>query len=270
MVPMSALSEQYLVVGSFIGEQRARVEGARLAGASGMEVYLHTGVEKFRLVTPVEKASDSSRRMQLASIGITDSWSLVIDDTSELEPMFAPIESALMSNIEPVIEQQVLPPIDDGLLSDEELNEISALLAETDTLVPTDKDSGRFLVAGAYSLEENATAAILGLGRLASRATVRLADASGQDVYRILVGPVDQEDEQPLRAELAALGYGDAWILDEPIAVIPGTSQSSQIVEQAGKPDYKPFEYRSDFNFARMQRKSERPKGVTGTSDPTR
>jgi hypothetical protein len=223
----AAAEDVFWVLGSFVNEDVARVEGSRISHDAGIEVLLFESIVntrvQYRLLTGVlvEQSDQAELRQQLMQVGISDPWTLRFDDgIPYMETVFSDLGSG-------------------DALSDAELAEIDSMLSDFDdedtgmSLVDTgmsteDIGSGavsasgnasdNYVVAGSFGTAENAKDYAGKLGNmspeiLSYEVTVRRSEVFGETVYRIMIGPVLSSEEKGVMEALGEQGVHGAWIL---------------------------------------------------------
>jgi hypothetical protein len=82
----AAAEDAFWVLGSFVNQEVARVEGSRISHDAGIEVLLFESIVnarvQFRLLTGVfgDELDQASLRQKLTEVGIPDPWTLRFDD----------------------------------------------------------------------------------------------------------------------------------------------------------------------------------------------
>ena len=235
----AAAEDGFWVLGSFLKEDVARVEGNRISNDAGIEVLLFESIVNtrvhYRLLTGVLVAPNdqAALRQQLMKVGVSDPWTLRFDDG-------------------PPYMETVFPDLGTGdVLSDADLVEIDRMLrdfedeyAEGAGMSTEDIGSGlvsnpsvglaiNYVVAGSYGTAGNANDYASKLGNafpeiLSHEVTVRRNEVPGEIVYRVMIGPVLPGEEKGLIGSLSEWGVHGAWLL-------PGITAQADI----GVPDTK-------------------------------
>ena len=233
----AAAEDVFWVLGSFVDEDVARVEGNRISNDAGIEVLIFESIVntrvQYRLLTGILVApSDQvALRQQLMKVGVSDPWMIRFDDGPPyMETIFSDLGT-------------------DDVLSAAELAEIDTMLrdfedeyAEDSGMLTEDIGSGlvsnasvgpaiNYVVVGSYGTAGNANDYASKLGNafpeiLSHEVTVRRNEVSGETVYRVMIGPVLPGEETALIGSLGEWGVVDAWLL-------PGTAQADIDLPQA-------------------------------------
>ena len=230
----AAAEDVFWVLGSFVDEDVARVEGNRVSNDAGIEVLIFESIVnarvQYRLLTGVLVATSDqvALRQRLMKVGVSDPWMIRFDDGPPyMETIFSDggggngLSAAELEEI-------------DSMLSDfeDEYAEGSGMLTEDigSGLVsnPSVGLAINYVVAGSYGTAVNANDYASKLGDafpeiLSHEVTVRRNEVSGETVYRVMIGPVLPNEEKGLIGSLSAWGVHGAWLL-------PGiTSQQADI-----------------------------------------
>ncbi|MEO2183304.1 MAG: SPOR domain-containing protein [bacterium] len=220
----AAAEDVFWVLGSFVNEDIARVEGNRISNDAGIEVLLFESIVntrvQYRLLTGVLVApsDQAALRQQLMKVGVSDPWTLRFDDGPPyMETVFSDLGTG-------------------DMLSAAELAEIDTMLrdfedeyAEGAGMSTEDIGSGlvsnpsvglaiNYVVAGSYGTAGNANDYASKLGNafpeiLSHEVTVRRNEVSGEIVYRVMIGPVLPSEEKGLIGSLSEWGVHGAWLL---------------------------------------------------------
>jgi hypothetical protein len=226
----AAAEDVFWVLGSFVDEDVARVEGNRISNDAGIEVLLFESIVNTRvqyrlltgvLVAPsdlVARSDQAALRQQLMKVGVSEPWMIRFDDG-------------------PPYMETVFPDLGtDDVLSAAELAEIDTMLrdfedeyAEGSGMLTEDIGSGlvsnpsvglaiNYVVAGSYGNAGNANDYASKLGNalpeiLSHEVTVQRNEVSGEIVYRVMIGPVLPREEKGLIGLLSEWGVRGAWLL---------------------------------------------------------
>ena len=220
----AAAEDVFWVLGSFVDEDVARVEGNRISNDAGIEVLIFESIVntrvQYRLLTGVLVApsEQGALRQQLMKVGVSDPWMIRFDDGPPyMETIFSDLGT-------------------DDVLSASELAEIDTMLrdfedeyAEGSGILTEDIGSGlvsnpsfglaiNYVVAGSYGNVGNANDYASKLGNefpeiLSHEVTVRRNEVSGEIVYRVMIGPVLPSEEKGLIGSLSEWGGHGAWLL---------------------------------------------------------
>ena len=220
----AAAEDVFWVLGSFVDEDVARVEGNRISNDAGIEVLIFESIVntrvQYRLLTGILVApSDQvALRQQLMKVGVSDPWMIRFDDGPPyMETIFSDLGT-------------------DDVLSAAELAEIDTMLrdfedeyAEDSGMLTEDIGSGlvsnasvgpaiNYVVVGSYGTAGNANDYASKLGNafpeiLSHEVTVRRNEVSGETVYRVMIGPVLPSEEKSLIRSLSEWGVHGAWLL---------------------------------------------------------
>ena len=218
----------FLVLGSFLDEDVARVDGSRISNQAGIEVLLFESIVnarvQYRLLTggPVALSEQSALRQQLIKVGVSDAWTLRFGDAPPyMEAVFSDegtgnaLSAAELAEI-------------DSMLSDFDAEYTEGELMEWD--MPAEDISGmsvssisvglaaNFVVVGSYGSTKNANDYASKLGNafpevLSHDVTVQRTEVSGEIVYRVMIGPVFPIEEKSLLRALSAGGVLGSWLL---------------------------------------------------------
>ena len=221
----TAIAEDvFWVLGSFVDEDVARLEGNRISNNAGIEVQLFESMVntrvQYRLLTgvPVASSNQATLGQQLMKVGISNPWTLQFEDGAPyMETVFPDLGTS-------------------DLLSAEELAEIDSMLRDFEDEYPGDagmsaEDIGsrllsnpsgglaiNYVVAGSFGTEGSANDYASRLGNafpeiLSHEVTVHRSQFSGEVVYRVMIGPVLPSEEKALVSSLSEWGVPDAWLL---------------------------------------------------------
>lgn len=247
-----AAEDVFWVLGSFVDESDARVEGNRISNEAGVEVLLFESIAnakvQYRLLTGVLAGPDDQAdlRQRLLKVGITDAWALQFDDgTPYMETVFSDLGAG-------------------DALSSAELAEIDAMLSDFDDeyaqgsgawvmgmdistedigdeFVGTNAIgiAGNYVVVGSYKSAQNANHYASKLSNslpeiLFHELTVRRNDIAGESYYRVMVGPVLQSEETDLMEVLSEWGIRNAWLL--PGSTLPVDNSPKSATQDISQP----------------------------------
>ena len=288
MISRSVAAEDiFWVLGSFLEEDVARVDGSRISNNAGIEVLLFesmvNGRVQYRLLTDVLRVAPSNRaalRQQLIKFGVSDLWTLRFDDAPPyMEVVFSDGTAAnALSAAELAEIDSMLNYYDDGYVEGALMD--MAMLAEDNSsgLVSTTSVglALNYVVVGSYGSIENANDQVSKLGDavtkiLSQEVTVRRKQISGEIVYRVLIGPVLPIEVNDLMGSLTEWGVLGAWLLPEVMAPAYISSQGSnqdvsqpqrgfgvpsQHSSQASVAQVKVFSVQDDFNPVLLRKSS--------------
>lgn len=233
----AAAEDVFWVLGSFVDEDVARVEGNRISNDAGIEVLLFESIvntsAQYRLLTGVLVApsDQAALRRQLMKVGVSDPWVLRFDDGPPyMEIVFPDLETGNVLNAAELAEiDTMLRDFEDGYAEGAGMSteDISSELVSN----PSVGLASNYVVAGSYGTADNARNTASNLGKafpeiLSHEVTVRRKEVSGETVYRVMIGPVLPGEEKALIGSLGEWGVVDAWLL-------PGTTQADIDLPQA-------------------------------------
>ena len=227
----SAFAEDvFWVLGSFLDEDVARVDGRRISNDAGIEVLLFETIVnarvQYRLLTGVMVApsDQAALRQQLIKVGVFGQWTLRFDAPAPyMETIFSDggtgngLSAAELAEI-------------DSMLSDFEGEYAESAQIEMDMsaedisagLVSATSDglALNFVVVGSFESTKNANDYVGKLGSafpevLSYDVTVQRKEVSGEVVYRVMIGPVLPIEEKSLLGSLSEWGVRGAWLLPE-------------------------------------------------------
>ena len=235
VISCSAAANAFWVLGSFLDEDVARVDGRRISNVAGIEVLLFESIVnarvQYRLLTSLLDApsDQAALRQQLIKAGVSDQWTLRFDDAPpSMETIFSKKGTG---NALSAIELAEL----DSMLNEFEDHYAEGTLMERD-IWAEDINSGlvsatsvglavNFVVVGSYGSAKNANDYVSKLGNtfpevLSHDVTVQRKEVSGEIVYRVMIGPVLPIDEKGLMVSLSELGVRGAWLVPEIMAPV--------------------------------------------------
>jgi hypothetical protein len=282
----AAAEDVFWVLGSFVNEDVARVEGSRISNDAGFEVLLFETVVdarvQYRLLTGVlgDENDQASLRQQLIEVGIPDPWTLRFDDgTPYMETVFSDLGlGGELSAAELEEIDSMLNDFDDEYAEGAGTSVMDAGMStediDSEAVGTSVGSSANHVVAGSYGTAENAKDYAGKLGNmspeiLSHEVTVRRSEVSGQIVYRVMIGPVLPSEEESLMASLSEQGVNGAWLLrGTPAPVDTGLQDLNQDIRQPqrgfripGKPGrksgvapVKSSRPQSDFNPVRLRK----------------
>tara|TARA_B110000503_G_scaffold125979_1_gene194100 strand:- start:517 stop:1476 length:960 start_codon:yes stop_codon:yes gene_type:complete len=227
----AAAEDVFWVLGSFVDENAARVEGNRISNEAGVEVLLFESIVnakvQYRLLTGalVAPGDQEDLRQQLLKVGISDVWTLRFDDgTPYMETVFSDLGvGEALSSSELAEIDAMLRDFDDEYaqgagtwvmdmgMSTEDIGD--DLVGATAVGI-----AGNYVIVGSYESAENANDYASKLGNslpeiLSHELTVRRNEVAGETYYRVMVGPVLPSEEADLMEVLSGWGASDAWLL---------------------------------------------------------
>ena len=220
----------FWVLGSFLDEDVARVDGSRISNDAGIEVLLFETIVnarvQYRLLTGamVAPSDQAALRQQLTKVGVVGQWTLRFDGPPPyMETIFSDggggngLSAAELEEI-------------DSMLSDFEDEYAEGARIEMD-MSAEDISSGlvsatsdglalNFVVVGSYDSNKKANDYISKLGSafpevLSYDVTVQRKEVSGEVVHRVMIGPVLPIEEKGLMGSLSEWGVRGAWLLPE-------------------------------------------------------
>lgn len=219
---IGASADSFWLLGSYPDRATALAEAERLSAETGIEVLLHGGGKRHRLMTEVMSGESDRQNMreQLTRAGVKSISVLNYgDNTPELESVFiemAPLDEAEMAELEALSDDMG----DD--LDEAELAEIDAMLDDyddddlmADDLMVEDLDgpSVNYVVAASFTSRERAEAQSVQIDAGEHEVHVRGTDVGGTRYYRVLVGPVSESNEISVMRRLAEQGHDGIWML---------------------------------------------------------
>ncbi|MBT7879575.1 MAG: SPOR domain-containing protein [Gammaproteobacteria bacterium] len=241
----AAAEDVFWVLGSFVDEDVARVEGNRISNDAGIEVLLFESMVsarvQYRLLAgvPVAPGDQAALGQQLMKVGVADPWMLQFEDGAPyMETVFPDLGTGdALSALE-------LAEIDTMLRDfEDEYTEGAGMSTEDIASGLVSNPSGglarNYVVAGSYGTARRANDYASKLGNafpeiLSHEVTMRRSEVSGEIVYRVMIGPVLPSEETALIGSLGEWGVVDAWLL-------PGTAQADidlPQAPQANSPDF--------------------------------
>ena len=242
VISRSAAADVFWVLGSFLDEDVARVDGSRISNDAGIEVLLLQTIVnarvQYRLLTGVMVApsDQAALRQQLIKVGVSGQWTLRFDAPPPyMETIFSDggggngLSAAELEEI-------------DSMLSDFEDEYAEGAQIEMD-MSSEDISSGlvsgtsddlalNFVVVGSYDSTKNANDYASKLGSalpevLSYDVTVQREEVSGEIVHRVMIGPVLPIEEKSLLGSLSEWGVRGAWLLPETAVPIDISLQGS-------------------------------------------
>ena len=227
----SAFSEDvFWVLGSFLDEDVARVDGSRISNDAGIEVLLFETIVnarvQYRLLTGVMVApsDQAALRQQLIKAGVSGQWTLRFDAPPPyMETIFS--DGGTGNGLSAAELEEI-----DSMLSDFEDKYAEGAQIEMDMsaedissrLVSATSDglALNFLVVGSYDSTKNANDYVSKLGSalpevLSYDVTVQRKEVSGEVVHRVMIGPILPIEEKSLLGSLSEWGVRGAWLLPE-------------------------------------------------------
>ena len=227
----SAFAEDvFWVLGSFLDEDVARVDGSRISNDAGIEVLLFKTIVnarvQYRLLTGVMAAPSDQAvlRQQLIKVGVFGQWTLRFDAPPPyMETIFSDggtgngLSAAELEEID-----SMLSDFEDEyaqgaqIVMDMSAEDISSGLVRT----TSDGLALNFVVVGSYGSAKNANDYVSKLGSafpevLSYDVTVQRKEVSGEVVQRVMIGPVLPIEEKGLMESLSEWGVRGAWLLPE-------------------------------------------------------
>ncbi len=185
----------YLVVGSYEGEQRATEAGEHLSGEAGVEVLLLpvdvSGQIYYRLLVRLftDEYDQARLKSQLRYAGVGDMWNISITGS---EPGLRSVFAVVDYND---VDVEGIPVLSEAFFQ------------------PTRLVKKNFIVAGSFRDAAQAGEMYLKLSPDYEQVLVKLANVKGVDYHRVLVGPVDESSEEAFKAGTLERGIVNAWIL---------------------------------------------------------
>ena len=231
VISRSAFAEDvFWVLGSFLDEDVARVDGSRISNDAGIEVLLFKTIVnarvQYRLLTGVMAAPSDQAvlRQQLIKVGVFGQWTLRFDAPPPyMETIFSDggtgngLSAAELEEID-----SMLSDFEDEyaqgaqIVMDMSAEDISSGLVRT----TSDGLALNFVVVGSYGSAKNANDYVSKLGSafpeiLSYDVTVQRKEVSGEVVHRVMIGPVLPIEEKSLLGSLSEWGVRGAWLLPE-------------------------------------------------------
>ncbi|MBO6557059.1 MAG: SPOR domain-containing protein [Pseudomonadales bacterium] len=202
----------FWVLGSFVEQEGARSEGARLAGDTDFEILLFEAQVKerfqYRLLTAVPEDEAARRRQlqRLGQAGISEPWTLRLPgDLPFMETIFAEISFDDIAFIDDDIDvERADEPVFD--------------LAEN------------YVVAGSFKEMDRAQALVDRLS-IGYPVTIQPSEISGQTYHRVLVGPVSALEENSVTTLLSTQGVDGAWVLRSEFVAAPSVEEIRVVQE---------------------------------------
>ena len=227
----SAFAEdEFWVLGSFLDEDVARVDGSRISNDAGIEVLLFETIVnarvQYRLLTGVMVApsDQAALRQQLIKVGVSGQWTLrFAAPPPYMETIFS--DGGTGNGLSAAELEEI-----DSMLSDFEDEYADGAQIEMDMsaenissgLVSATSDglALNFVVVGSYDSTKNANDYVSKLGSafpevLSYDVTVQRKEVSGEVVHRVMIGPVLPIEEKGLMGSLSEWGVRGAWLLPE-------------------------------------------------------
>ena len=252
----ASAEDVFWVLGSFVDENTARVEGNRISNEAGVEVLLFESIVnakvQYRLLTGalVAPGGQADLRQQLLKVGVSDSWILRFDDgTPYMETVFSDLGAgdalsptelaeidAMLRDFDDEYAQGAGTWVMDMAMSTED---VGAKLGGT-TAVGI---AGNYVVIGSYEIAENANDYASKLSNslpeiLAHELTVRRNEVAGETYYRVMVGPVLPSEGTDLMEVLSEWGASDAWLLSGlMVPVVNSLKSTNQDIRQDARQD---------------------------------
>jgi hypothetical protein len=222
----AAAEDAFWVLGSFVNQEVARVEGSRISHDAGIEVLLFESIVnarvQFRLLTGVfgDELDQASLRQKLTEVGIPDPWTLRFDDgIPYMETVFLDLGSGGDPGAgERVDIDTMLSDLDDEDAQGAGMSELDTGYSAEDIDAGSAGASANYVIIGSFGTAENAKDYASKLGNLspevlAHELTVRPGEVSGTRVYRVMIGPVLLSEEKGLIQALNQQGVSGAWLL---------------------------------------------------------
>lgn len=226
----AAAEDVFWVLGSFVDEDVARVEGNRISNDAGIEVLLFETIVnarvQYRLLTGVmvTPSDQAALRQQLIKAGVSGQWTLRFDAPPPyMETIFS--DGGTGNGLSAAELEEI-----DSMLSDFEDEYAEGAQIEMD-MSAEDISSGlvsatsdglalNFVVVGSYDSTKNANDYVSKLGSafpevLSYDVTVQRKEVSGEVVHRVMIGPVLPIEEKGLMGSLSEWGVRGAWLLPE-------------------------------------------------------
>jgi hypothetical protein len=232
VISRAAFAEDvFWVLGSFVNEDVARVEGGRISNDAGIEVLLFESIVnarvQYRLLAGVlaAQSDQDTLRQQLMKVGIADPWTLRFDDGPPyMETVFSDLgtgdelSAAELAEIDAMLSDFDDEYADGGGMSMMDTGMLTQDVgprAVNSTSVGT---SANYVVAGSYGTAENANGYASELGNmspeiLSREVSVRRSEVFGEIVYRVMIGPVLPSEEKGLMDSLIEQGVSGVWLL---------------------------------------------------------
>ena len=232
----------FWVLGSFLEEDVARVDGSRISKDAGIEVLLFEVIVnarvQYRLLTRVLVVSSDEAllRQQLTKVGVPDPWALRFDDdVPYMETIFSDLGAGNTLSVTELAEIDLLLSDFDDEYGEEALANMGTPAEDISSgLVSTTSDEleVNYVVLGSYESTENANYFVSKLGNafpeiLSYELTVQRKQVSGKIFYRVMVGPLLPIEENDLMGALSEWGIRDAWVLQRTIAPVDISLQAS-------------------------------------------
>ena len=250
----SAFAEDvFWVLGSFLDEDFARVDGRRISNDAGIEVLLFKTIVnsrvQYRLLTGAMVASSdqAALREQLIKVGVSGQWTLRFDAPPPyMETIFSEggtgngLSAAELEEIE-----SMLNDFEDEYAEGSQIEMDMSVEDISSGLVSATSDglALNFVVVGSYDSTKNANDYASKLGSafpevLSYDVTVQPKEVSGEVVHRVMIGPVLPIEEKGLMRSLSEWGVRGAWLLPEitvPIDISLQGSGPNQDVSQTNR-----------------------------------
>jgi hypothetical protein len=228
VISRPAAADAFWVLGSFLDEDVARVDGSRISNDAGIEVLLFESIVnsrvQFRLLTGVKvaPADQAVLRQQLMKVGVSDQWALRFDASPPyMETIYSDKEvgnalsAAELVEIDSMLSDFEYEYTEGELMKvDMSAQDISSELAGASLL----SGAGNFVVVGSYGSIQSANDYVKKLGNafpevLSHDVTVKRKEVSGEIVHRVMIGPVRPIEERGLMDSLSQRGFRGGWLL---------------------------------------------------------
>ena len=228
VISRAALAEDvFWVLGSFVNEDVARVEGARIGNDAGIEVLLFESIVnarvQYRLLAGVlaAQSDQDTLRQQLMKVGIADPWTLRFDDGPPyMETVFSDLGTGdELSAAELAEIDAMLSDFDDEYADGAGMSMMdTGMLTQDVGPRAVNSTSVNYVVAGSYGTAESANGYASELGNMSPEifsreVTVRRSEVFGEIVYRVMIGPVLPSEEEGLMDSLIEQGVSGVWLL---------------------------------------------------------
>ncbi|MBT4161210.1 MAG: SPOR domain-containing protein [Gammaproteobacteria bacterium] len=232
LIAVGANADSFWLLGSYSDRESALEEAQRISAETGIEIFLHSGGERYRLLSSVlaDEKERQAMKDRLSRTGITNTFVLNYGEKKpELELVFVEASEVEIDDAEMAALDAELDMDDD--LDEADLAEIDAMLSEYDEEDLLDDDmlgpSVNYVVAASFTLEERADALSVSINAGAHDVMVKSTMVGGTRYYRVLVGPVSEDEEAVVKRQLVEQGHEGVWVLRG--VKVPSSSQSLDI-----------------------------------------
>lgn len=227
LLPAAALAQEtsgqatHWVVASYLQRSLAITEGERISAETGVEVLMLPvevdGDANYQLlVRIVADAYDQARlRSQLKSSGVTQFHdSSISGNEPEIVSLFAVLDDSggvMGATQNFAVSDDPLPadPPSENVDIDLDLD----LKSDSLSAGSADRVARRYLVVGSYRNGRHAQTLMTRLYESFDNVFTIVADVSGVDHYRVLIGPVAKFDEVELQTRISVEGIDSAWYI---------------------------------------------------------